>query len=83
MNQLMENLFSLLDSQQSSQAERLAVAAAQEAVQTAERRLTRAEFENLWNALMDIGCADCLDSFTMGFRLGVQMTLEGLRPIGE
>ena len=43
--------------------------------------LTREEFENLWSAVIDIGDADCLSSFTLGFRLGVQLTLEGLRPI--
>ncbi len=30
---------------------------------------------------MDIGDANLVNSFTLGFRLGVQLTLEGLRPI--
>ena len=53
----------------------------EEAVRAVEKRLTREEFENLWSAVIDIGDADCLSSFTLGFRLGVQLTLEGLRPI--
>lgn len=81
MSQLMKNLFELLDSPQSAEEEARTVKAAEEAVQAAEQRLTYEEFENLWNAIMDIGCAGHLDSFTLGFRLGVQLTLEGLRPI--
>ena len=81
MNQLMENLFSLLESPMASEAERRAVKESEEAVRAIEKRLTPEEFENLWNAAMDIGDADCLSSFTLGFRLGVQLTLEGLRPI--
>lgn len=81
MDQLMKNLFIALDTARSSEEEARAVKAAEEAVQAAEQRLTYEEFENLWNAIMDIGCAGHLDSFTLGFRLGVQLTLEGLRPI--
>ena len=81
MSQLLKNLFELLDSPQSAEEEARAVKAAEEAVQAAEQRLTYEEYENLWNAIMNIGCAGHLDSFTLGFRLGVQLTLEGLRPI--
>lgn len=80
MSQLMKNLFYLLDTQQ-LEAEEQAVQASKEAVRAAEKRLTYDEFESLWNAIIDIGHASQLDSFTLGFRLGVQMTLEGLRPI--
>ena len=81
MSQLMENLFSLLGSPMASEAERRAVEESEEAVRAVEKRLTREEFENLWSAVIDIRDADCLSSFTLGFRLGVQLTLEGLRPI--
>ncbi len=81
MSQLMENLFSLLSSPMASEAERRAIEESEEAVRAVEKRLTREEFENLWSAVIDIGDADCLSSFTLGFRLGVQLTLEGLRPI--
>ena len=81
MSQLLKNLFELLDSPQSAEEEARAVKAAEEAVQAAEQRLTYEEFENLWNAIMNIGCVGHLDSFTLGFRLGVQLTPEGLRPI--
>ena len=81
MSQLMENLFSLLGSPMASEAERRAVEESEEAVRAVEKRLTREEFDNLWSAVIDIGDADCLSSFTLGFRLGVQLTLEGLRPI--
>ena len=81
MDQLMENLFSLLGSPMASEAERRAIEESEDAVRVVEKRLTREEFENLWSAVIDIGDADCLSSFTLGFRLGVQLTLEGLRPI--
>ena len=81
MSQLMENLFSLLGSPMASEAERRAIEESEEAVRAVEKRLTREEFENLWSAVIDIGDADCLSSFTLGFRLVVQLTLEGLRPI--
>ena len=81
MSQLMENLFSLLGSPMASEAERRAIEESEEAVRAVEKRLTREEFENLWSAVIDIGDADCLSSFTLGFRVGVQLTLEGLRPI--
>lgn len=81
MNQLMETLFAAMGTTQQS-AEAQAVEAAKEAVRAAEQRLTYREFEDLWNAIMDIGSAGHQDSFTLGFRLGVQLMLEGLRPVG-
>lgn len=80
MNSLLEKLFAAMDTTQQS-AEAQAVDAAKEAVRAAEQRLTYEEFENLWNAIMDINSASDLDSFALGYRLGVQLTLEGLRPI--
>ncbi len=81
MNELMKTLFSTLDSSGPSEAEAQAVKAANPAVQAAQQRLTYDEFEDLWNAIMNIERASDLDSFTQGFRLGVQLTLEGLRPV--
>ena len=40
--------------------------------------MTREEFENLWDALMDIGRANELESFARGLRLGMRLMLEGL-----
>lgn len=81
MSQLMKTLFSTLDLCGPSEAEAQAAAAADAAVQAAQQRLTYDEFEDLWNAIMKIERACDLDSFTHGFRLGVQLTLEGLRPV--
>ena len=80
MNQLMKTLLYALDTQE---LEGVAEAAkdSKEAVRAAEQHLTYDEFENLWNAISGIERASELDSFTLGFRLGVQLTLEGLRPI--
>ena len=80
MNQLMDTLFVSLASQL-SEAEVQTIKDTRESIRAAEQRLTFEEFENLWNAISDINRASDLDSFTKGFRLGVQLTLEGLRPI--
>ena len=80
MNQLIETLFFTLGSQL-SEAEVQTINDAKESIRAAEQHLTSDEFENLWNAVSDIERASDLDSFIKGFRLGVQLTLEGLRPI--
>ena len=80
MNQLMNALFLALGADQQEE-EAKAVKAASSAVRAAQQRLTYEEFEALWNAIDDICCGSDLDSFTLGFRLGVQLMLEGLRPI--
>jgi len=81
MNELMKTLFSTLELSGQSEEEAQAVKAANPAVQAAQQRLTYDEFEDLWNAIAGIERASDLDSFTQGFRLGVQLTLEGLRPV--
>ena len=80
MSQLMKTLLYTLDTQQSEE-ERQAVEAAKEAIRAAQQRLTYREFEDLWTAIDGIGRGSETDSFVLGFRLGVQLTLEGLRPI--
>ena len=82
MNQLMETLFDLLGSNV-TEAERRAVKESEEAVQAVKERLTLEEFDALWRAATDIDNAGYLDSFALGFRLGMQLTIEGLRPIVE
>lgn len=80
MSHLMETLFLTLGSKL-SEAEAQAVNAGRETLRTAEQRLTHQEFDQLWDAIVAIERASELDSFTLGFRLGVQLTLEGLRPV--
>lgn len=80
MNQLMETLFNALAGP--GTGERTApCAAAKEVIQAAKHRLTYEEFEQLWDAFFDLEKNDDLNSFVLGFRLGVQLTIEGLRPI--
>ncbi len=83
MNQLMETLFDLLNGPHSSEAERRAIRESEKAVQAVKNRLTLEEFDALWKATTDIDNAGYLDSFALGFHLGVQLTIEGLRPIVE
>lgn len=83
MNELMETLFDLLDGPCSMEAERRAVKESEKAIQTVKERLTLEEFDALWRATTDIDNAGYLDSFVLGFRLGMQLTIEGLRPIAD
>ncbi len=83
MNQLMENLFDLMEGPHSSEAERRAVRESERAVQAVRDRLTLEEFDALWKVVADIDNAGYLDSFVLGFRLGMQLTMEGLRPVAE
>lgn len=83
MNKLMETLFELLDGPCSTEAERRAVKESEKAIQVVKERLTLEEFDALWRAAADIEAAGYLDSFVLGFRLGMQLTIEGLRPIVE
>ena len=80
MNSIIETLYSVFGSYPLEE-ETQAVQASKEAVRAAGQHLTYDEFENLWNAIGDIKDASDLGSFTLGFRLGVQLMLEGLRPI--
>lgn len=80
MDSIMKTLFSILGPQQ-QEAEARAIHSTAEAFQTAEQRLTRDEFEKMWDAIIELNCACQLDDFTLGFRMGVQLTLEGLRPV--
>ena len=83
MNELMETLFDLLDGPCSLEAERKAIRESEKAVQAVKNRLTFEEFDALWKAVADIDNAGYLDSFVLGFRLGMQLTMEGLKPIVE
>lgn len=83
MSEIMETLFTALQFQSSTQqeAEARATQASKKALRTVQQKLTPEEFDALWNSITDIDSASNLDSFTQGFRLGVQLTLEGLRPV--
>lgn len=80
MNDLMKTLLYAMGTAPLPE-EAQAVEEAKEAIRAAQRRLTYEEFEDLWNAIMDVERADDLSIFIRGFRLGVQLTLEGLRPL--
>ena len=80
MNPLMEDLLYLLDIPQ-SEAKAQAIEDSKEAARAAEQRLTLDEFDNLWSAIVGIVRSDEVETFALGFRLGVQLTLEGLKPI--
>ena len=80
MNPIMENLLNLIETPL-AEAQAQAREDAEEAVRAARQRLTFKEFDDLWNAITRIIGTDDVEIFTLGFRLGVQLTLEGLKPV--
>ena len=75
MSSIIEKLFWSTQSTLQSEAEKRAMAAVERLVLP---WLTEAELDRLWAAVAEMEQADCLDSFTCGYRLGVQLTVEGL-----
>lgn len=81
MNPILEALYVSLDSRLPHGEETQALKVSKEVLQAAQQKLTPAELDALWNSIVGIDSAAYQDSFTQGFRLGVQLTLEGLRPV--
>ena len=78
MSQIIETLFTALESTLQSEAE----AKAMEEVEAAARnRLDDKDLYRIWSAASEMQRINQLDSFTQGFRLGMQLTLEGLGPV--
>ena len=80
MNQLMKDLFFAIAPTLQQEEEARVIQATEEVFQAAQKRLGDVEFERLWSAFFRIDHANDVDSFILGFRLGMQLTLEGLRP---
>ena len=75
MAQIIETLFSALESTVQSEAEAKAMAEVDAIVQD---RLDNQDLYRIWSAASEMQRTNQLDSFTHGFRLGMQLTLEGL-----
>ena len=75
MAQIIETLFSALESTVQSEAEATARAEVDAIVQD---RLDDQDLYRIWSAASEMQRTNQLDSFTQGFRLGMQLTLEGL-----
>ena len=71
MTQIIETLFSALQ----SEAEAKAMAEVDAIVQS---RLNDQDLYRIWTAASEMQRTNQLDSFSQGFRLGMQLTLEGL-----
>ena len=80
MNRLMETLLYTLETPQTEE-EIQAMKDTKEAVRAVQQRLTFDEFDDLWATIAEILRKDDVKTFTLGFRLGVQLALEGLGPI--
>lgn len=78
MTQIIETLFSALESTVQSEAEAKAMAEVDAIVQS---RLNDQELYRIWTAASEMQRTNQLDSFTQGFRLGMQLTLEGLSEV--
>ena len=75
MAQIIETLFSALESTVQSEAEAKAMAEVDAIVQD---RLDNQDLYRIWSAASEMQRTNQLDSFAQGFRLGMQLTLEGL-----
>ncbi len=75
MAQIIETLFSALESTVQSEAEAKAMAEVDAIVQD---RLDNQDLYRIWSAASEMQRTNQLDSFSQGFRLGMQLTLEGL-----
>ncbi len=78
MTQIIETLFSALESTVQSEAEAKAMAEVDAIVQN---RLNDQDLYRIWTAASEMQRTNQLDSFTQGFRLGMQLTLEGLSEV--
>ncbi len=78
MAQIIETLFSALESTVQSEAEAKAMAEVDAIVQD---RLDNQDLYRIWSAASEMQRTNQLDSFTQGFRLGMQLTLEGLSEV--
>ncbi len=78
MTQIIETLFSALESTVQSEAEAKAMAEVDAIVQD---RLDDQDLYRIWTAASEMQRTNQLDSFTQGFRLGMQLTLEGLSEV--
>ncbi len=78
MTQIIETLFSALESTVQSEAEAKAMAEVDAIVQS---RLNDQDLYRIWTAASEMQRTNQLDSFTQGFRLGMQLTLEGLSEV--
>ena len=75
MTQIIETLFSAMESTVQSEAEAKAMAEVDAIVQS---RLNDQDLYRIWTAASEMQRTNQLDSFSQGFRLGMQLTLEGL-----
>lgn len=78
MTQIIETLFSALESTVQSEAEAKAMAEVDAIVQS---RLNDQDLYRIWTAASEMQRTNQLDSFSQGFRLGMQLTLEGLSEV--
>lgn len=78
MTQIIETLFSALESTVQLEAEAKAMAEVDAIVQS---RLNDQDLYRIWTAASEMQRTNQLDSFSQGFRLGMQLTLEGLSEV--
>lgn len=78
MHAILDAIFSSLQPDEMSEAEALFIRRVDRLVQ---QKLTEEETDLLWQVATDWQEARELDSFRQGFRLGMQLALEGLAPV--
>ena len=83
MNDILKTLCDAFEPVLMSEKEKAIRREAEPVLSAAEGKLTATEWDTLWDTARQTACADGEDLFAIGFRLGVQLTLTGLGPVGE
>ncbi len=83
MNNILKTLFDAFDSAIMTEEERNILREAKPVLNAAEKKLSVEEWDTLWSAAWRASGADSQNLFAIGFRLGMQLTLAGLEPVGQ
>ena len=83
MTDILKTLFDAFDPAFITEKERAILQEAEPVLSAAGEKLSIKEWDTLWDTARRASGADCEKLFAIGFRLGVQLTLAGLEPVGE
>ena len=83
MTNILKVLYDAFDPSFMSEKERAILQEAEPVLRLAEEKLSVKEWDTLWDTARRTSGADCENLFAIGFRLGMQLTLAGMEPMGE
>lgn len=83
MDDILKALFDAFDPPLMTEKEKMILREAEPVLSLAEEKLSAREMDTLWDTARRASGADCEALFAIGFRLGMQLTLAGLEPVGQ